>query len=648
MNTQMKIEFEEDFLYRNNKSITTRDDLALTELIANAWDAGATKVDITIPNKYHDLLTIEDNGTGMTLNELKKRWLTLGYNRLIHQGMNVIFPEEIKDKKRIAYGHNGIGRHSMFCFNNTYQLETWKENTNIKCDVTISKGASAFELNYINESRKNGHGTKLSVFVKQNLPDIETCKNVLSARFLYDPEFEICINGEVIQLDDHKGLIKKEIIKIDNIELEVYMIDSSVSGTKSVYHGIAFWVGNRLVGKPTWELGNRMIRDGRTRLAKTHTVIVKSNDLINQVLPDWTGFYDNKIMDRIYDAIADYVNKIIREIFSSKVEETKEEIVRSKIEDIKLLSPYSQYEIANFVDVLVNTQPEISQNNLDSAVSSFINLEKTKSGKSLLEKLSNYSEDDIESLNRLLDNWDVKDILKTIDEIDNRILIIEAISRLCGSKDTDELHTLHPLVAQARWLFGPEYDSEMFVSNRKLKTIVRDVLQGKGYKELNEENRRPDLIFFDISTIVPFYFEDFNEKIKLQEVKKILIIELKKGGHKIGENEMNQAKAYANALKYSESFTGDYKIISYVVGDSVETKMDPSIESSNIFIYACTYNQLVSTANRRMFSLRKHLSERYDNMETENIVKKVLKESRKEQLDLDGIKKENGRGQENE
>lgn len=87
------------------------------------------------------------------------------------------------------------------------------------------------------------------------------------------------------------------------------------------------------------------------------------------------------------------------------------------------------------------------------------------------------------------------------------------------------MHTLHPLVAQARWLFGPEYDSEMYVSNHTLKTIVRDTLKGKGYNELLGEKRRPDLIFFDISSIVPFYFEDFNENTNLQEVKKILIID---------------------------------------------------------------------------------------------------------------------------
>lgn len=635
MTEQMEIQFEEDFLYRNNRNITTRYDIALTELIANAWDAGATKVNINIPYDYHEPLTIEDNGTGMTLEELKHRWLTLGYNRIKHQGIDVIFPDDIKDKKRIAYGHNGIGRHSMFCFNNTYQLETWKDNQYTKCDVIISDGDSAFKFSNMEIANRSGHGTKLSVFVTQNLPDIEACKHILSARYLYDPEFEIKINGEIVQLDNHKGLINKESLKVDNLNLEVYMIDSSVSGSKSTYHGIAFWVGNRLVGKPTWELGDRMIRDGRTRLAKTHTVIVKSDDLINEVRPDWTGFYESDTIEKVYDAVAEYVNKVIREIFSSKIEETKTAVVRSKINEIEYLSPYSQYEIANFVDNLVESQPEISQDNLNNAVGALINIEKSKSGQSLLEKLSSYSEEDIESLNNILDNWDIKDILKTIDEIDNRILIIEAISRLCGKNDTDELHTLHPLVAQARWLFGPEYDSEMYVSNHTLKTIVRDTLKGKGYNELSQEKRRPDLIFFDISSIVPFYFEDFNESTNLQEVKKILIIEIKKGGHKIGEKEMNQAQSYANALKYSDSFTGEYKIVAYVVGDTVESKMENHFGSSNIDIYACTYNQLVSTANRRMFSLRKHLKERYDNMETDNIVNKVLKEPKQSKLDFE-------------
>ena len=67
-----------------------------------------------------------------------------------------MFPDDIKDKKRIAYSHNGIGRHSMFCFNNIYQLETWKDNQYTKCDVIMSDGDSAFKLENVENSNKIG------------------------------------------------------------------------------------------------------------------------------------------------------------------------------------------------------------------------------------------------------------------------------------------------------------------------------------------------------------------------------------------------------------------------------------------------------------------------------------------------------------
>jgi hypothetical protein len=54
--------FEEDFLVRSLGSIAHSPDVALTELVANAWDAGASEVRLTIPpdSKLH--LIVEDDG----------------------------------------------------------------------------------------------------------------------------------------------------------------------------------------------------------------------------------------------------------------------------------------------------------------------------------------------------------------------------------------------------------------------------------------------------------------------------------------------------------------------------------------------------------------------------------------------------------
>lgn len=52
--------FEEEYIYRTTGSVTQKPDNALTELIANAWDAGARNVNITIPEVEDEKIIIED------------------------------------------------------------------------------------------------------------------------------------------------------------------------------------------------------------------------------------------------------------------------------------------------------------------------------------------------------------------------------------------------------------------------------------------------------------------------------------------------------------------------------------------------------------------------------------------------------------
>ena len=75
------IYFEENYIFRNNRSITSNNDIALTEFVANAWDAGAHNVSITIPYEEHEEIIVEDDGTGMTDDEFHSRWMTLNYDR---------------------------------------------------------------------------------------------------------------------------------------------------------------------------------------------------------------------------------------------------------------------------------------------------------------------------------------------------------------------------------------------------------------------------------------------------------------------------------------------------------------------------------------------------------------------------------------
>ena len=68
-----------------------RRDVALAELVANAWDAGATEVRIEVPpeSSYSPTtshISVADNGGGMSESDVQDNYLVIGRNRGHHGG----------------------------------------------------------------------------------------------------------------------------------------------------------------------------------------------------------------------------------------------------------------------------------------------------------------------------------------------------------------------------------------------------------------------------------------------------------------------------------------------------------------------------------------------------------------------------------
>ena len=64
------------------------------------------------------------------------------------------------------------------------------------------------------------------------------------------------------------------------------------------------------MGEPSWVLGSRSLADGRTHFAKRYTVVVKSEDLFDELMPDWTDFKRSDAVDNVYAAVDDYVKNV--------------------------------------------------------------------------------------------------------------------------------------------------------------------------------------------------------------------------------------------------------------------------------------------------------------------------------------------------
>lgn len=623
--------FEQDYLIRTLGNLANSPEVALTELVANAWDAGATHVDIFIPDKLGGKLTIEDNGIGLTKEEFYSRWMKLGYNRLKHQGKKVHFPKGVI-LQRFAYGRNGVGRHGMLCFNSEYKVITKKNLEQYTFSVSTRSETEPFLINDEKSKKTTGHGTKLEVVVEKNLPKSLAILEVISARFLHDPKFSVSINRQSIQLEELKGLIYSKPIDINGLKLNINLIDSRKSRKSTIYQGIAIWQGGRLIGEPSWILGNRMILDGRTKEAKRFTVVVQTNDLSEFITEDWTGFKRDKRLEPVFEKIEETVHEMFSIIAKENINETTKQIKEDYRKQYNELSPLAQYEFDEAIESIALSNPTARQDSIELAVEAIINLERTRSGSELLRKLSTFSNEDAEGLNKLLDNWTIKDALTVLDEIDKRISVIEAIRKLSNDSDVDELHVLHPLIANARWIFGPEFDSPEYSSNSQLHTTVEKVFGKKINRNAFINNKkRPDIVVLANSTMSATATLDYNDVNGITTLNRILLIELKRGGFKLGREERNQAVGYVEDFVSCGTLLGNPYISAFVVGESFSEKVQPiqTIENENKIevgkVQICLFSQLVDSSERRLFNLRGRLSEKYSEFSGNELASRQIK-----------------------
>ncbi|MCF5728723.1 MULTISPECIES: ATP-binding protein [Aeromonas] len=623
--------FEDDYLLRELGQVAHVPQVALTELVANAWDAGASHVDLVLPSEIGGTLTMTDDGHGMTPAQFRKRWMTLRYKREKHQGLNVEFPAGRSARPRKAYGHNGIGRHGLLCFADEYEVKTWRDGTLATFVVGTESGPSPFVCRSESQEKYTGSGTRLSVQVKRKLPDADEILTVLSARFIHDPEFEVRVNGRLRPFTEIEGRVSEETLSLGaGRNATVIVIDSTRLNHSSLHQGIAFWVQRRLVGSPSWAVGQIANFDGRTRFARRYKVIVDTEGYEFDVEQDWTSFRATDAVRDLYRATAEHIRKVAQDLAVEVIEATSEDALTQNRSELATLGQGARLEVVEFTKLVAQEHPTVSPEFLATAVKALIHLEKTKSGIALLEKLSSLQHDDVEGLDRLLAEWTVKDALRVLDEIDSRLSVIETIQRLADDPETDELHTLHPLILRSRWLFGPEFESQEYCSNMTLQTVARELFKKSNAQFINERNR-PDIVVLPEQTTWQMTgIESFDPADPtLVQMQHVLVIELKKGGFELTRKEVNQADGYVQDIASSGLMIGCPFISAWVVGQKVAAgvareKIVGDDGRSYGRVRATTFGSLVGTANARLMKLRNVLAERYERTSTDDLLNRVF------------------------
>lgn len=215
------------------ESITNKN-VAILELIKNSYDAGASKVEISI--KHEDLpeyatIRISDNGSGMTAEDLENKWMNLATANKTKV--------KLKKGSRIPVGEKGLGRLSSESLGRKTLLVTkpqderkeykiffnWEDyqKEDILCNEVINKGFST-------EKKKKEKGTSIEITeLKHDWSDEETQKSLLRDIYLLHPINKTPKNFRV-DPTFHKYLKDFKKIRPEFLKKAIYSLKTKLVG----------------------------------------------------------------------------------------------------------------------------------------------------------------------------------------------------------------------------------------------------------------------------------------------------------------------------------------------------------------------------------------------------------------------------------
>lgn len=189
----------------------------LSEAVANAWDADAQLVKIKITNSR---ISIEDNGIGMTLNQINDRFLKAGYDKRAHEG-------ERSAAGRAFMGRKGIGKLALFSIAEKIEVHTRSGNEKHAFRMETSKIRDAIEV------RKDyfptpiafdgpSKGTRIilrKLKKKRTATSVRALRKRIARRFSViglrgsqGDRFSVEINGEPVGANDREDLRALEFL----------------------------------------------------------------------------------------------------------------------------------------------------------------------------------------------------------------------------------------------------------------------------------------------------------------------------------------------------------------------------------------------------------------------------------------------------
>lgn len=476
----------------------------LAELIANAYDADADEVTVTLPwgtflagtstAAPDSEIIVRDNGHGMSTSEVNRHYLSVGSDRRARTGT-----DKSRDKKRPVMGRKGIGKLAPFGICQTIEVITAGGQPNDRTErgwpvshliLRLSEMLSDVDDNYhptpgpLDGSYRESHGTEIHLrdFLRKRVPSQQELDRQLAARFgLRRNDWKVVVNdslgsgtftlgelvvdlmdGTKIEVDDRPVICGDQILPVTG-----WIGYSKNSYRDDAMAGVRIYTRGKFVAQ-TRDFG---IPSGFTGEFKLRTY------LVGEIFADWLDDDEDLIrsdrQDIIWssdrgEAFTEWGQKLVREL--GRLAETH--VKKQNWQDFK--------EVTNFDDrvrILAPSDPQFQEsvkqaarllvgNNDRQAIKDpgqadqifrlALTLAPHRSLLSALEDAADSSSTTLETVISLFDKARVAEMYSLGQVAAERVAVVTRLESLVADGGTLE-QPLQELIEQAPWLLAPEW-----------------------------------------------------------------------------------------------------------------------------------------------------------------------------------------------
>jgi hypothetical protein len=599
MPEKLVLKFDPNTIEHLGISLYSKLPSVLSELISNSWDADAYKVSIDfIDIDGMKEIHFQDNGEGMTFQELNDKYLVIGRNRRNN------IENQISPKGRNVIGKKGLGKLSVFGVCDVIEVISVKKGlkNHFKMDIQEIKKSSnnsySPEIVFKDEAASElGNGTTilLKKIRRKSAFDIVETSISLSKKFLIFDKMSVLLtlNGtnetrvtNELKFSDIKKqfewefpneIFSKKYHFWNSIKGAIFTTETPVKDTEM--SGIYLTSRGKIVNNASFYglRDNDQFHSYVTGYLEVDFIDEFPEDVISTDRHSLN--WENDKTKELQDYIQAVIKKIGTEWRIKRGELKRTTIKVEKKLDIEVwqnsLPTYEKALSGRIIDPILENQ-NIDVEESSKIIGNVIDKFENKTFKEYASKIADISTspEDIPRLLKLMEDWKSIETRQYRDLAFSRIEVIKQFEEYIRT-NTKEVPTLHNFLKKFSWLLDPrilEFKDEVTYTSLLKETFPDE--------NLDINDRRIDFLCSNA----------------LGEI--LYVIEIKRSKFKVDRKALDQAYEYGAFLKnkYS-SQSGFSKVVCYVVGgEKSEESLFRSKEktySSSGEVFVKTYRELL-------------------------------------------------------